>query len=116
SNAPLIAHFMRENLATLAAVYGHTGKITVMVPADATPKPSVLRVSPSGRWISYLSVFKEQGVTSQASVLDVAIVPAAGGAPTVVAADVPTIDADYHRLNYTWHPTEDRLVYFKDKK
>jgi dipeptidyl aminopeptidase/acylaminoacyl peptidase len=115
ANAPLIAHLLRENLASLAAVDVRTGRATVLVPADATPKPSVVRVSPSGRWISYLSVFKEQGVTSQAMTIDLALVPSTGGAPRVVGADLPTLN-DYHRLNYSWHPTEDRLVYFKDKR
>jgi dipeptidyl aminopeptidase/acylaminoacyl peptidase len=110
-----MAHLLRENLASLAAVHAETGRVSILVPADATPKPSVLRVSPSGRWVSYLSVFKEQGVTSQASAFDLAVVPASGGAPRLVAADLPTLD-DYHRLNYSWHPTEDRLVFLREKR
>ncbi|HEX9894867.1 MAG TPA: prolyl oligopeptidase family serine peptidase [Gemmatimonadales bacterium] len=114
--SPLMAHFLRENLAQVAAVDARTGKLTVLVPSEATPKPSVMRVSPSGRWISYLSVFKEQAVTSQASAMDLAVVPASGGPVRLIAADVPTLEGEYHRLNYNWHPTDDRLVYFKDKR
>jgi dipeptidyl aminopeptidase/acylaminoacyl peptidase len=114
-NAAVVAHFLRENLAELAAVDAKTGRVTVLVPGDATPKPSVFRVSPSGRWVSYLSVFKEQGITSQASTIDLAVVPATGGPPAVVAEDLPLL-LDYHRLNYAWFPSDDRLVYFKDKR
>ena len=113
--APLMAHLLRENLAALGAVSARSGKVSVLVPSDATPKPSVLRVSPSGRWVSYLSVFKEQEVTSQATTFDLAVVPSTGGAPRLVAQDLPSLN-DYHRLNYSWHPTEDRVVFLKDKR
>jgi acetyl esterase/lipase len=32
-----------------------------------------------------------------------------------VAEELPTL-GDYHRLNYSWHPSADRLVYFKDRR
>ncbi|MEO8451269.1 MAG: prolyl oligopeptidase family serine peptidase [Gemmatimonadota bacterium] len=112
---PLASHMLRENLATLAAVDVRSGGLRVVVPAETNPKPSVLRVSPSGRWLSYLSVFKEHGVTNQVTTFDLAVVPAAGGPVRIVAEDLPTLD-DYHRLNYSWHPTGDRLVYFKNKR
>jgi acetyl esterase/lipase len=65
--------------------------------------------------VSYLSVFKFHGATNQTTTIDLAIAPAAGGSPVVIAEDLPQLN-DYHGLNYSWHPTEDRLVYFKDKK
>lgn len=115
ANAPLVSHLLRENLAVLTAVDALTGRSRVVVPADATPPPSVLRLSGSGKWLSYLSVFREHGVTNQVTTFDLAVVPAAGGAIRTVAEGLPTLN-DYHRLNYAWHPTDDRLVYFKDRR
>src|SRR5206468_4915226 len=112
---PMIAHFLRENLVTIGAVDVSTGALRTVVAADANPVPSVLRLSSSGRWVSYLSVFKFHGATNQESSLDLAIVPASGGTPRMVAEDLPLLN-DYHGLNYSWHPTDDRLVYIKDDK
>src|SRR5262249_4645560 len=50
--------------------------------------------------------------TNQESSIDLAIVPVAGGTPTVVATDLPLLN-DYHGRNYAWSPTEDALVYLK---
>ncbi len=111
--APRQDFFYRENNAALSVVDVRTGELRVLVPAHASPRPSVLRLSASGRWLSYLSTFKEQGITSQASTFDLAVIPAAGGAPILVAAALPVLN-DYHKKNYAWHPSEDRLVYFKD--
>jgi hypothetical protein len=52
ATAPLVNHFMRENNATLAAIDVVAGRMRVVVPADASPSPSVLRLSRSGRWLS----------------------------------------------------------------
>jgi dipeptidyl aminopeptidase/acylaminoacyl peptidase len=112
---PIGAHYLRENLASLTAVDVRTGAARVLVPATATPKPSVLRLSASGRWLSYLSVFKEHGATSQVTTVDLAVVSTSGGPIRVLAADLPQL-TDYHRLNYAWHPTRDQLVYLKDKR
>ncbi|MHB1328584.1 MAG: TolB family protein, partial [Gemmatimonadales bacterium] len=113
--SPLAAHMLRENLASMAAVDVATGKVRILAPADGRPRPSVLRLSASGRWLSFLSVFKEQGPTSQAALIDLGLVRTDGGTVQVVAADLPSF-SDYHRLNYAWHPVDDRLVYVKDGK
>lgn len=115
SATALLDHFLRENNAMLGAIDAGSGRMRTIVPADATPLPSVLRLSPSGKWVSYLSVFKARGITSQQSTMDLAIAPAGGGAVQVIAADLP-VGNDYHRLNYTWHPSEDRLVFIRDGK
>ena len=112
-SSALRTHYLRENNATLAAVDAHTGETRLVVPADAEPRPSVLRISPSGRWISYLSVFKEHGITNQVATVDLALVRTSGGTVHVIAEDLPLL-RDYHRLNYSWHPERDWLVYLKD--
>jgi dipeptidyl aminopeptidase/acylaminoacyl peptidase len=112
ATTPLAAHMLRENLADLAAVDLGSGQARILAPAGGSPRPSVLRLSASGRWLSFLSVFQEQGPTSQASTFDLAVVPTAGGPVKQVVADLPSLN-DYHGLNYSWHPTDDRLVYLK---
>lgn len=103
----------QENNATLAAIDLATGALRELVPAQSEPRPSVLRVSPSGRWISYLSVFKAAGVTSQVSTMDLALVASAGGPVVTLARDLP-LGRDYHGANYRWHPTRDVLVYLQN--
>jgi dipeptidyl aminopeptidase/acylaminoacyl peptidase len=110
---PLTEHYLRENNADLAAIEVHTGEVAVLAQAEGEPRPSVLRVSPSGRWLSYLSVFKEAPVIGGAGTVDLAVVPSAGGPVWLVAADLPGDLPDYHGLNYSWHPTRDQLVYLK---
>ncbi len=111
---PLARHFQRENNATLAAVEVATGALTPLVPADAAPPPSVLRLSPSGRWLSYLSVFRSREATGQGAVMDLAVVPAAGGEVRLLAEGLPLSELDYFGLNYRWHPSQDRLVYLRE--
>lgn len=110
---PMAEHMLFENNATLAAVDVEAGRVTSLVSSETTPRPSVLRVSASGQWLSYLSVFKPGDVTSQVTTYDLAVVPTAGGGVIVVAEDLP-VGNDYHGENYSWHPTDDLLVYRKD--
>ncbi|MBC7898071.1 MAG: PD40 domain-containing protein, partial [Cytophagaceae bacterium] len=113
AQTPRQEFYHRENNAAIGAVDVRSGTVRIVAPATAAPRPSVMRLSASGRWISYLSVFKDHGITNQVSTVDLAVVPVGGGAPKVVASDLPLL-SDYHGRNYTWHPTEDALVYLKD--
>ncbi len=117
ASAPRMAtdYYLRENLAVLAAIDVRSGVVRTLASADAAPRPSVLRASASARWLSYLSVFRSQSDTSQAAVMDLAAVSARSGQVHPVVGDLPLL-SDYHDLNYSWHPTEDRLVYLKDQK
>ncbi len=98
-SSPLTEHYLRENNATLAGVEVHTGQVTVLAQAEGEPRPSVLRVSPSGRWLSYLSVFKEAARIGEANTVELAVVPTAGGPARLVSADLPGDLPDYHGLN-----------------
>jgi len=113
ATTPLQNHYLRENNANLAAVDAESGETRVLVNAATVPRPSVLRLSPTGRWVSYLSVFKGHGTTNQITTIDLALVSASGGGVTVIAEDLPQL-RDYHRLNYRWHPERDLLAFFKD--
>jgi dipeptidyl aminopeptidase/acylaminoacyl peptidase len=111
-STPRQTFYHRENNAAITAIDARTGAARVLASATAEPRPSVVRVSASGRWASYLSVFKDHGITSQASSVDLAVVPTAGGTPARIVADLPLLN-DYHGRNYAWHPTDDALVYMK---
>jgi dipeptidyl aminopeptidase/acylaminoacyl peptidase len=111
----MMEHFMRENAATIAAIDVAAGKSRVLVPSTATPTPSTLRLSPDGKWVSYLSVFKMKGETSSEVFYDLSVVPAAGGTPHVVAADVQTPENDYFEATYRWLPGSTRIAVEKDK-
>ena len=112
--AAMMEHFMRENAATIAAIDLATGKSRILVPSTATPTPSVLRLSPDGKWVSYLSVFKMKGETTSEVFYDLAVVPAAGGIPRVVAADVQCPEGDYFESTYRWIPGSTRIVFRKE--
>jgi dipeptidyl aminopeptidase/acylaminoacyl peptidase len=111
-STPRQTFLYRENNAAITSVDVRTGATRVLVDAMAQPRPSVLRLSASGRWVSSLSVFKDGGITSQSSSVDLAVLPAGGGAPKLIVADLPLLN-DYHGRNYAWHPTDDALVYMK---
>lgn len=113
AETPRQEFFFRENNAALSAIDVRSGVARVIVSATAEPRPSVLRLSASGKWLSYLSVFKDHGITNQTSTIDLAVVPASGGTPRVVATELSLLN-DYHGKNYSWHPTGDQLVYLKD--
>jgi dipeptidyl aminopeptidase/acylaminoacyl peptidase len=75
-----------------------------------------MRVSPDGKWISYLSVFKMKGETASESYYDIAVAPAAGGAVRLVASDVGVNeDGEYFGSTYRWLPGN-RIVFLKGKK
>jgi dipeptidyl aminopeptidase/acylaminoacyl peptidase len=114
--AAMLAHFIRENNATLAAINVATGKVRVVVPASAEPRPSCMRLSPDGRWVSYLSVFKTKGETASEAYYDLAVVPASGGAPVVVASDIQVPDWPYFEATYRWLPESRQIIFLKDKK
>jgi dipeptidyl aminopeptidase/acylaminoacyl peptidase len=112
----LMNHFIRENNAALAAIDVVTGKVRIVVPSDAEPRPSCLRLSPDGKWVSYLSVFKTKGETSSTVYYDLAVVPASGGVPILIATDLQVPERDYFEDTYRWLPGSKQIVFLKDEK
>jgi dipeptidyl aminopeptidase/acylaminoacyl peptidase len=112
----MMAHFLWENNSTLAAVDVDSGKLRVVVPADAEPRPSNLRLSPDGKWLSYLSVFRMKGETASDTYFDLAVVPASGGTVKVVESDVEMGDDDYFGATYRWRPGTSQIVFLKKKR
>lgn len=103
-----------EPVIALAAVDTRTEQARTLVPADAEPHPLAMRLSPSGRWASYLTHHQQQGISGRYT-KSLAIVPAAGGVPRLLADGLPELwGSGSTELVYSWHPTRDLLAYWKD--
>jgi dipeptidyl aminopeptidase/acylaminoacyl peptidase len=112
----LKALLVKENNASLAAVDVETGAVRIVVPDMAEPRPSNMRVSPDGKWVSYLSVFRLKDGTSTTTYYDLSVAPAFGGKPTVIAADIEVGDQEYFQATYRWRPGTTQIVFLKQKK
>lgn len=104
-------YVLAYNNATLGAVDAETGEVRTLVDARVEPRPSTLKVSPSGRWISYASV--PEG-NPAAPLRDVVLVPATGGDPVVLVSGLAPSADNSTEPDYRWHPREDRLVYLHE--
>ena len=113
---PMTDHYAREHLVTIKAVDVASGETRVLVARDAEMPAGTLRRSASGGWLGYLSTFRPESDTTQSTVMDVAVVPTAGGDPIPVVRNVPLTRGDYFGGSYVWHPTDDRLVYVDGKR
>ncbi|MDE2885914.1 MAG: hypothetical protein OXO53_12600, partial [Chloroflexota bacterium] len=113
---PMTDHYAREHLVAVKAVDVASGETRVLVPQDAEFPAGTLRRSASGRWLGYLSTFQPESDTTQSTVMDVAVVPTAGGEPIPVVRNVPLTRNDYFGVSYAWHPSDDRLVYLDGKR
>jgi dipeptidyl aminopeptidase/acylaminoacyl peptidase len=114
--AAMMEHFVRENAATIAAIEIASGKSRVVASAEGSLKPSCARLSPDGKWVSFLTVFKMKGDTASETYYDLAVVPAAGGTPVVLAADLEVPQNNYFEATYRWIPGSSRIAFWKDKK
>lgn len=114
---PMTDHYAREHLVAVKAVdVASGGETRVLVAQDAEFPAGTLRRSASGRWLGYLSTFRPESDTTQSTVMDVAVVPTAGGEPVPVVRNVPLTRNDYFGVSYVWHPSDDRLVYLDGKR
>ena len=109
---------INENNATLATVNVKTGEVKILVKAEEVPRPSYLRLSSSGKLMSYLSVLQSKDITETQAYFDLVVLPSKGGETKVIATDLklPRSSRKYYSMNYRWHPTEDKLVYAKENK
>lgn len=112
----LLDFLVRENNATLGAVDVVTGKSRILVDAEAEPRPSSLKLSPDGRWMSYLSVFRIKGTGQTETFYDLALVPSKGGGRIVVESDLEATDRDYYDEPYLWSRDSKYLVFTKGKR
>lgn len=98
----------------VGAVNVKTGAVRVVVPENAAPRPSAMLISPSGKWISYISVPYRGGAQQGRSSVDVAVAPINGGAVTPIAANLVRPENSYLVGASFWHPTRDQLFWIKD--
>jgi dipeptidyl aminopeptidase/acylaminoacyl peptidase len=109
-------YLMGENNATLAAVNLNSGDVRVLVSAESEPRPSLLQVSPDGRWVSYMSVFKLDPGKGMQTYFDLALVPAGGGDRIVVETDLETTNRIYWGEPYLWTKDGRHLVFTKGRR
>lgn len=97
--------------ANITAIEVSSGDAAIIQDANTRPFPAVARLSPSGRWVSGLSVYVEKPDISRRVVYDLFITPAAGGEPTVIERDIPVSFLDFFDYIYAWSPAGDQLFY-----
>jgi hypothetical protein len=102
--------YRREHLTECVAVDLASGASRVVVASTTEPPPAVYRLSASGRFLSYLSVFRRSTGEPSETVFDLAVLPATGGEPRVIGRDLPLPDGDYFGETYRWHPQDERLA------
>jgi dipeptidyl aminopeptidase/acylaminoacyl peptidase len=112
----LQSFFLSHYNTTLAAIALGDGSVRTLVPADSPTRPNRLELSPSGRWLSYMSVMRPKEEISTDYVCDIYVVPQGGGEPVAKIDGLPSSEhsANYTRLDYRWHPSRDQLVYLKE--
>ena len=113
---PMEHHYAREHLVTIKAVDVANGEARTLLPHDAEVPAGAARLSASGKWLAYVSIFRAQSDTSQETVMDLAVVPTSGGDPIVVVRGVPLTQGGYFNNSYSWHPVDDRLMHIDDKR
>jgi dipeptidyl aminopeptidase/acylaminoacyl peptidase len=106
---------MRQYNSALAAIAVDSGAVRTVVPADDASRPHRLEVSSSGKWLSYHSVPYSTQEISVAQVMDLLVVRTGGGTPKLLAKALPSSEhlVNYARLDYRWHPSQDRLFYLQ---
>ncbi|MCD9032120.1 prolyl oligopeptidase family serine peptidase [Luteimonas sp. Y-2-2-4F] len=104
------AFAMANYNAGLAAVDAGTGEVRMLVDARTEPRPTTLKVSPSGRWLGYASV---PAGNPSAPLRSLVLVPTAGGDPSVLVEGLASTGNGIE-LDYRWHPADDRLVYLHE--
>lgn len=108
------AFLFERALCSIAAIDVATGKARVLVPQDADPRPNLLRLSPDGRWLSYLSTFRVKDASSGEFTFDLAVVPSGGGKPVVIARDIELPADENVDAIYRWTNDSRRIVFVKD--
>ena len=107
------AQMLWEHNADVASVSLDSGDVDVLVPFDFDPRPSVVRRSASGRWLSYLSIFQKPDAAAPLT-YDLVLVPSSGGGAFTVLSKHIVPRTDYYTGTYRWHPSQDRLIYLSE--
>lgn len=117
SQDPDDAFFLSENHAIMASMEVDTGTVKEIVPTSVDPPASCLTISPSGKWLVYLSVYYfDDPVAAPDGKYDLAAVSTSGGTVRVIARKLEVHPMEYFTLAYRWHPEKDQLIFYKGKK
>lgn len=110
-SAAAAAHYRRDNWCTVARVDVSTGQTAGVLDESVDPPPAVFQVSPTGTWLSYLSVYRrnESGL-----VHDLVVVRLGEDMPRTVATGLKVPADQYFLHSYLWHPHRDRLFWIED--
>ena len=105
-----------ENEGSFVAIDVASGSERVVIPYDAVPPPSAIRLSPDGKWLSYLSIGHVVSAASAAQDVleDLVVLPAGGGAPLLTVRDIHLPDDESLEGSYRWTPDSRRIVYVRD--
>jgi Tol biopolymer transport system component len=109
-------HFDRENAIDVASIDLESGAARVLVSSLVKPAPAVARLSPTGRFVSYLTVFRAKSEASVEAAFDLVVLDAAAKKEVFKAEALDVDERDTFGLAYRWHPREDRLYFVKDKR
>ena len=105
---------LRERVVSLAAIDVATGETRTLVSHDAEPPPYFMRLSPDGRWLSYLSLPQVKDLATDDFYDDLVIVPSGGGKPVAIFHDLLGPDDLAYNDTYRWTPDSSRIVFVKD--
>lgn len=96
----------------MAAIEVDTGSVRIIIPDQTNPSPSYMKLSSTGRWLSYRSIPQLMDNPSKSS-FDLIICPIEGDRQvTIIDENLSSEEGK----DYIWHPIKDILVYEKDKK
>lgn len=109
---PIAKKMYHENAAAFAWIQIESGASTS---AAAPEGAAEAQRSPSGMFISYLTAPAPAGPNSMDTIRDLIICDPSG---TVVFTEkgIPSDDADLENPPYSWHPSDDRLFYYSQKR
>jgi dipeptidyl aminopeptidase/acylaminoacyl peptidase len=112
--AAMNRHFMSENSASIAAIDVASGEAHIIVPFDASDRPTLYRLSPDGKWISYVTVVRTKSAEASTFYQDLVIVPVSGGAPVAVFRDLIVPEDISSTTTLRWTPDSRNVVFLKD--
>ena len=107
------AYLVARQASPIVAIDVAGGASRVVVAHDAELPANVMRLSPDGKWISYLSVVRSKDPASYEYYESLVIVPAGGGKPVAVFGDIVVPDDQSYDWTYQWTPDSKRIVYSK---
>lgn len=93
-------HALRENDGEITAIDLAGAAARVVVANDQ--HPNVMRLSPDGKWIAFLNVFRITSAEETDAKEDLFIVPAAGGKAVAALHDIVLGGDDYAGRNFRW--------------